>query len=221
MVVEALYHDGILKPVKPIDLADGEWVNWRLPGVGPRKQVNVVSLRGIWRQHIQSTDEGDWVSDTIANPARDQSQARTPGSGNGRGAGRWLSQSITLRTPTVCSGICTMCRAWDRVRRQLFARLAPARATLLIPAIVLAEIVHTVERRRHDIDVNQALDRISEADNFRVLPFDLVATRALIDLTDIPEIHDRIIVAAARDFDAPLITRDQTITASGLAEVVW
>jgi len=102
-----------------------------------------------------------------------------------------------------------------------FLEVSAGRATLLIPAIVLAEIVHTVERRRHDIDVNQALDRISEADNFRVLPFDLVAARALIDLTDIPEIHDRIIVAAARDFDAPLITRDQTITASGLAEVVW
>lgn len=102
-----------------------------------------------------------------------------------------------------------------------FRAVSAGRATLLIPAIVLAEIVHTVERRRHDIDVNQALDRISEADNFRVLPFDLVAARALIDLTDIPEIHDRIIVAAARDFDAPLITRDQTITASGLAEVVW
>ncbi len=102
-----------------------------------------------------------------------------------------------------------------------FREVSAGRATLLIPAIVLAEIVHTVERRRHDIDVNQALDRISEADNFRVLPFDLVAARALIDLTDIPEIHDRIIVAAARDFDAPLITRDQTITASGLAEVVW
>ena len=102
-----------------------------------------------------------------------------------------------------------------------FREVSAGRATLLIPAIVLAEIVHTVERRRHDIDVNQALDRISEADNCRVIPFDLVAARALIDLTDIPEIHDRIIVAAARDFDAPLITRDQTITASGLAEVVW
>ncbi len=102
-----------------------------------------------------------------------------------------------------------------------FREVSAGRATLLVPAIVLAEIVHTVERRRHDIDVNEALDKIAEADNFRVLPFNLEAARALIDLTGIPEMHDRMIVAAARDFDAPLITRDQTITASGLAEVVW
>lgn len=102
-----------------------------------------------------------------------------------------------------------------------FREVSAGRAILLIPAIVLAEIVHTVERRRHDIDVNEALDKIAEADNFTVLPFDLDDARALIDLTDIPEIHDRMIVAAARDFGAPLITRDQTITASGLATVVW
>jgi PIN domain nuclease of toxin-antitoxin system len=102
-----------------------------------------------------------------------------------------------------------------------FRAVSAGRATLLIPAIVLAEIVHTVERRRHDIDVDEALDKIAEADNFRVLPFDLEAARALIDLTGIPEMHDRMIVAAARDFDASLITRDETITASGLATVVW
>ncbi|MEI2692890.1 MAG: PIN domain-containing protein [Anaerolineae bacterium] len=102
-----------------------------------------------------------------------------------------------------------------------FREVSAGRATLLIPAIVLAEIVHTVERRRHDIDIDEALDQIAEADNFRVLPFDLEAARALIDLTGIPEMHDRMIVAAARDYDAPLITRDETITASGLATVVW
>lgn len=102
-----------------------------------------------------------------------------------------------------------------------FREVSAGRATLLIPAIVLAEIVHTVERRRHDIDVNEALGKIAEADNFRVLPFDLEAARALIDLIDIPEIYDRMIVAAAREYDAPLITRDETITTSGLATVVW
>ena len=102
-----------------------------------------------------------------------------------------------------------------------FREVSAGRATLLIPAIVLAEIVHTVDRRRHDIDIDEALDQIAEADNFRVLPFDLEAARALIDLTGIPEMHDRMIVAAARDYGALLITRDETITASGLVTVVW
>lgn len=71
MVVEALYHDGILKPVKPIDLANGEWVELEITRRRPAKPANVVSLRGIWSQHIQSTDEGDWVSDTIAEIRRE------------------------------------------------------------------------------------------------------------------------------------------------------
>lgn len=71
MFVEALYHDGLLKPVKPIDLADGEWVELEITRRRPAKPVNVVSLKGIWSQHIQSTGEGDWVSDTIAEIRRE------------------------------------------------------------------------------------------------------------------------------------------------------
>jgi predicted nucleic acid-binding protein len=94
-------------------------------------------------------------------------------------------------------------------------------ATLLIPAIVLAEIIHVVERRRHDIDVAEALDKIARAENYQVLPFDLAGARSLIPLTAIAELHDRMIVAAALAHDAPLITRDRVIAASGLVSVVW
>lgn len=71
MVVKALYHDGLLKPVNPIDLTDGEWVELEITRRLPAKPANVVSLRGIWSQHIQSTEEGDWVSATIADIRRE------------------------------------------------------------------------------------------------------------------------------------------------------
>jgi predicted DNA-binding antitoxin AbrB/MazE fold protein len=66
MVVKALYHDGLLKLAKSIDLTDGEWVELEITRRLPSKPANVISLKGIWRQHIQSTDEGNWASDTIA-----------------------------------------------------------------------------------------------------------------------------------------------------------
>jgi predicted nucleic acid-binding protein len=102
-----------------------------------------------------------------------------------------------------------------------FEDIGTGDAVLLIPAIVLAEVVYTVERRRHDIDVIEALDRIAEADNFQVLPFDLDGARSLVTLTDIPEMHDRMIVAAARVYGAPLITRDEEIRQAGVVECVW
>jgi len=51
--------------------------------------------------------------------------------------------------------------------------------------------------------------------------FDYESALQLRDLSAIPEMHDRIIVAAAIEYDAVLITFDKTITASGLVEVVW
>lgn len=94
-------------------------------------------------------------------------------------------------------------------------------STLLIPAIVLAEVVHIVERRFPNLSVSDVLDRIDEADNFRVLPFDLDGARSMIALTVIPEMHDRMIVAAAYTFAAPLITRDRTIRLANVVECIW
>jgi len=105
--------------------------------------------------------------------------------------------------------------------KDAFDAVSSGHATLLIPAIVLAEIVHTVERRRHDIDVNEALQQIDQANNFQVLPFDLDGARALVPLTDIPEMHDRMIVAAAQAHRAPLITRDSLIHQTGIVACIW
>ena len=102
-----------------------------------------------------------------------------------------------------------------------FSEVESGEAILLIPAIVLAEIVFTVERRRHDIDVADILDRIAMADNYRVLPFDLHAARRLTDVTTISEMHDRMIVCEALAHQAPLITKDEEIRQSGIVQTVW
>lgn len=102
-----------------------------------------------------------------------------------------------------------------------FSEVETGEAILLIPAIVLAEIVFTVERRRHDIVVEAILDDIALADNYRVLPFDLHAARRLPEMTAISEMHDRMIVCEALAHQAPLITRDEEIRESAIAQVVW
>lgn len=71
MVVKALYHDGLLKPAKPIDLTDGEWVELEITRRLPPKPANVISLKGIWSQHVLPTDQEDWVSATIAEIRRE------------------------------------------------------------------------------------------------------------------------------------------------------
>jgi predicted nucleic acid-binding protein len=105
--------------------------------------------------------------------------------------------------------------------RAAFGTVGAGDTTLLIPAIVLAVVVYIIERRRHDMNIGETLERITEADNFHVLPFDLDSARALISLTEIPEMHDRMIVAAARAYGAPLITRDEAIRRAGVVECIW
>jgi PIN domain nuclease of toxin-antitoxin system len=51
------------------------------------------------------------------------------------------------------------------------------------------------------------------------LPWEMVLR--IQTLTALPDIHDRLIVAAALEVGASIITRDQAITKSGLAPVVW
>jgi PIN domain nuclease of toxin-antitoxin system len=105
--------------------------------------------------------------------------------------------------------------------QRAFSEIESGEATLLIPAIVLAEVIFTIERRRHDIDVTEVLDRIAAADNYRVLPFDLRAARCLLNVIAISEMHDRMIVCEALAHQAPLITRDEEIRNSGIVQTVW
>jgi len=69
--------------------------------------------------------------------------------------------------------------------------------------------------------LDKILLAIRNSPNIDFVDFDYEFALQLRDLSAIPEMHDRIIVAAAIEYDAVLITFDKTITASGLVEVVW
>ena len=57
--------------------------------------------------------------------------------------------------------------------------------------------------------------------NIEFLDLDLLSTLKLRELTQIKEMHDRMIVASAIKYQVPLITRDENITSSGLIKVIW
>lgn len=63
--------------------------------------------------------------------------------------------------------------------------------------------------------------RFKKSPNIEYVDFDYESALQLRDLTAIPEMHDRIIVAAAIEYQATLISFDKTITASNLVDVIW
>ena len=102
-----------------------------------------------------------------------------------------------------------------------FAQVAAGEADLVVPMIVLAELIFTIEHRSVSADFDPIVENLLVSPNVSVVDLTLARTLDLRTLTAIPEMHDRLIVAEALARGLTLITRDQTITASGLVKTVW
>jgi PIN domain nuclease of toxin-antitoxin system len=105
--------------------------------------------------------------------------------------------------------------------RAAFEEIAEGRAVLLIPVIVLAELFFTVENKPIQADLKEILTRLRRSPNVQFVDLAFETVTKLPDLTAIPEMHDRMIVAEALNQRADLITRDESITDFGLVNVVW
>ena len=105
--------------------------------------------------------------------------------------------------------------------RFAFDEVAKGSAVLLIPVIVLAELIFTVENKPIQADLKEILTRLRSSSNVQFVDLEFETVSRLPVLTAIPEMHDRLIVAEALRQNAALITRDESIMNSGLVNVVW
>jgi len=94
-------------------------------------------------------------------------------------------------------------------------------ALVVVPAIVLAETIRVVEKKRLLLEFDGVLRAIQRSSNYRVLPLDMAVISILPKLTILSELHDRIIVASADLLGAPLITCDSAIARSGYLKIIW
>jgi len=74
MVVKAIYQSGVFKPITPVDLTEGELVELEITRSSPRRPRRVVSLQGIWKEHLCPEDERDWGSEAIAKIRRESAK---------------------------------------------------------------------------------------------------------------------------------------------------
>jgi len=104
---------------------------------------------------------------------------------------------------------------------EVFKAVEQGRAKLLIPAIVIAEIIFIVQSGKVQADLDSLLLDIQESDNFQISPLGLDELICLKEQTEIPEMHDRLIVCEALLKKGKIITKDKQIKDSGVAEIVW
>ena len=105
--------------------------------------------------------------------------------------------------------------------RRAFEEIANGESSLLIPVIVLAELIFTIENKPVQADLDDILVAIQNSPNVEFVDFDYESAMRLRDLAVVSEMHDRMIVAAAIEYQATLITVDESITASGVVDVIW
>lgn len=90
-----------------------------------------------------------------------------------------------------------------------------------IPAIVFSEILYLSEKQRIEISIQDVADYLKCYPNYKEYPLSFSVIQAAARITDISELHDRLIAGTSLYLDLPLITNDPVIQASEFVKTVW
>jgi PIN domain nuclease of toxin-antitoxin system len=90
-----------------------------------------------------------------------------------------------------------------------------------IATISLAELAYLFEKGRIMVSLNDVLSKIDSLPTFHIVPLERRLIEELPNIPQIPDLHDRILVALAQLLDAKLVTKDEIIKNSGLIDIVW
>ncbi len=93
--------------------------------------------------------------------------------------------------------------------------------TIYIPAIVFAEVLYLSEKRRIDVGLSELERHIEAHPGFVQVPLSMEIVLNARKITDIPELHDRLIASTANFSDLELITNDPKIQASNFTRTRW
>jgi predicted nucleic acid-binding protein len=94
-------------------------------------------------------------------------------------------------------------------------------ARALVPIIVLTEILYLEEKKRIHIQLKELLRYLQQHSQYEIVPYTLSLLMMVREISDIPELHDRIIAATARRYDAVVLTRDPSIASLSAVRTLW
>jgi PIN domain nuclease of toxin-antitoxin system len=104
---------------------------------------------------------------------------------------------------------------------EIFEKCETGENVIFIPTIVIAEALSIFDKKRVLFDFKRLFKKIVDSDNYILIPLDVPILKRLIDLKDIPELHDKIIVSTAKYLNSLLITKDRTLQKIPHLSTVW
>lgn len=105
--------------------------------------------------------------------------------------------------------------------KQIFDAADAGNTIIYIPAIVFAEILYLSEKQRISLTLADVGKHLQHFSSYRELPLNLEIIEQAKKITDIPELHDRLIAASAKFLELELITNDPKIQSSASGKTVW
>jgi len=105
--------------------------------------------------------------------------------------------------------------------KAIFDAVESGNATVYVPTMVFAEILYLAEKQRISLSLHAVAEHLEQFQHYREYPMSLAVIQAAAYITDVPELHDRLIAGTARFLHLDLITNDPTIQASTFVRTVW
>ncbi|MDD5472815.1 MAG: PIN domain-containing protein [Candidatus Methanoperedens sp.] len=94
---------------------------------------------------------------------------------------------------------------------------------LIIPSISIGEAIYVFKKQkksRADDEISKMLENLGKCAYIEGKELELQDWKN-VAASKIPELHDRMVVATAKKFNAPLITNDGEIIKSGEVRTLW
>ena len=83
------------------------------------------------------------------------------------------------------------------------------------------EVLYLAEAGRIDVPLDELVRIMAQSRNYEIVPVDADIVLSAIPVDDVPELHDRILVATAVHLGVPILTGDRAIAASRHIQAVW
>jgi len=91
---------------------------------------------------------------------------------------------------------------------------------IIIPSVVMFEIGYLHEKKKIPISLVEVEKIINNSINYVEEKLSINIIKSAFEITDIPELHDKLIAGTARYLNLPLITNDPVILKSSFVECV-
>ncbi|HEV8573506.1 MAG TPA: PIN domain-containing protein [Dehalococcoidia bacterium] len=105
--------------------------------------------------------------------------------------------------------------------KRIFEAVEAGSTTVHIPALVFAEILYLSERRRIRVTLLSTTAYLQQFPRYQEYAMGLAVVQAASEITDVPELHDRLIGGVARLRGLELITNDVSLQSSTALKTVW